>query len=335
VFKVPALPSKKRSRDEEVQQQHASCKSQAAQPFPTYSKPQHDGQQQQQRKHSAPKRRATPQVLPGAPICLTPNAPPASTSHGDAVCDEQLLSCWCPISGKRQRTSDDGSSDVADVAVSSTSSIASSDSGASSSGKVLLQAVPAQQQQQQVGDSSSKSLVSNTISSLSGVSSVSALVAKQQQGMLPPKMGVSGSGSPSSSSGKSAAAASRAASNAEAAESLRRLIHEDPRHSRPAADVLLFGKTAQQPIKNWTGTIKHKHAGRVVELCTVTLQVRCVTTGLVGGVRYTSHHAARATAVYPCIAVVLTVICQPGTHVWLRQQISRARIVMTAAVTQG
>jgi hypothetical protein len=99
---------------------------------------------------------------------------------------------------------------------------------------------------------------------------------QQQQGMLPPKSCVNGSssnGSPSSS-GKSAAAAARAASHAEAAESLRRLIHEDPRHSRPAADVLLFGKTAQQPIKNWTGVIKHKHAGRVVELCTVTLQVR-------------------------------------------------------------
>lgn len=205
---------------------------------------------------------------------MTPNAPPASTSHGDAVCDEQLLSCWCPISGKRQRTGGDGSSDAADVAFSSDSSIASSDSGASSSGKLVLQPSPAQQQQQQV-DSSSKSLISDTISSLSGASSPpasSAAIPKQQQALLLPKSGANGSSS--SGSPKSAAAAARAASHAEAAESLRRLIHEDPRHSKPAADVLLFGKSAQQPIKNWTGTIKHKHAGRVVELCTLSLQVR-------------------------------------------------------------
>jgi hypothetical protein len=38
--------------------------------------------------------------------------------------------------------------------------------------------------------------------------------------------------------------------------------------------VLLFNHSSQQPIVNWVGKIKHKHAGRVVELCGVTLQVR-------------------------------------------------------------
>jgi hypothetical protein len=254
------------------QQQDGSCKRFAAQPPPALSKQQ---QGSQQRKHSAPKRRATPQVLPGAPICLTPNAPPASTSHGDAVCDEQLLSCWCPISGKR--ISGDGGSEAVDAAFSSASSIASSSSSANSSGRALLQSVPAEQQKQQLADNSSKSHISDTISSLSGASStpvssaMPAPITKQQHSLPLPKSGASGGSS--SSGGMSAAAAARAASHAEAAESLRRLLHEDPRHSKPAADVLLFGKSAQQPIKNWTGTIKHKHAGRVVELCTVTLQV--------------------------------------------------------------
>jgi hypothetical protein len=59
----------------------------------------------------------------------------------------------------------------------------------------------------------------------------------------------------------------------DAIEALKRSMHEDPA-SKPSADVLLFNKAAQLPIVNWTGPIKHKAEGRVVELCSLSLQVR-------------------------------------------------------------
>ncbi|WIA39561.1 hypothetical protein OEZ86_005648 [Tetradesmus obliquus] len=43
--------------------------------------------------------------------------------------------------------------------------------------------------------------------------------------------------------------------------------------SGPSSSCSSGGSLFKQPIKNWTGTIKHKHAGRVVELCTLSLQV--------------------------------------------------------------
>lgn len=53
---------------------------------------------------------------------------------------------------------------------------------------------------------------------------------------------------------------------------LKRNMHEDPT-STPAADVLLFNKATQLPVVNWTGPIKHKANGRVVEMCSLSLQV--------------------------------------------------------------
>eukprot|EP00879_Flechtneria_rotunda_P000978 GHRR01001112.1.p1 GENE.GHRR01001112.1~~GHRR01001112.1.p1 ORF type:complete len:326 (+),score=133.02 GHRR01001112.1:920-1897(+) len=65
----------------------------------------------------------------------------------------------------------------------------------------------------------------------------------------------------------------RSSARVEAAEAVKRLIHEDSSSSKPTADVLLFSTAKQQPIVHWTGTIKHRADGRVVELCSVTLQV--------------------------------------------------------------
>lgn len=53
---------------------------------------------------------------------------------------------------------------------------------------------------------------------------------------------------------------------------LKHNMHEDPT-SKPAADVLLFNKATQLPVVNWTGPIKHKANGRVVEMCSLSLQV--------------------------------------------------------------
>lgn len=258
-FKVPALPAK-RSRQLKEQQEVpllSASKQQQEQPCATPQQPQ---QQQQPRKHSAPKRRATPQVLPGGPFSITPTAPPSSSTHGETCCDEQLLSCWCPISGKRLKTS----------------SIVPAEGGSSCSSssnrqqqQTPLSAVPSPQHQQpgagSIGFSSSSS-----VSSLSGISSapaasLSPVSASQQQQQR--------RGSSPKAPGMSERSAARAASHVEAAAALKRLIHEDPSASKPAADVLLFHKGNQQPIRNWTGVIKHRQAGRVVELCTVTLQV--------------------------------------------------------------
>lgn len=306
---MPALPANKRSRE---QSEATNCPKPPQQLAPQQSAAQQHVQmqlsqqpqaatQQQHRKHSAPKRRATPQVLPGAPVSLTPAAPPASVTRGETVCDEQLLSCWCPISGKRQRISEDLQGNSASSSDDNNNAAASSSS--SSLQAVLAAAAPSQQpRSSSTSTSSSSSLLA---AGSSGLAATGVEHKQQRQQVLsPPKpeVPVSAASEPaahSNSSGgsRSAASAARAAAHAEAVQNLTRLLHEDPSHSKPSADVLLFKQTAQQPIQNWSGIIKHKFGGRVVELCNITLQVggshqqqlRCVRRCLLGGTSLRQH----------------------------------------------
>ena len=182
------------------------------------------------RRHAPPKRRPTPQVLPGAPAGVS-SAAADSAAHGDAVCDEQLLSSWCPVSAKRARMT--GSPPLPEQQQRGVlAGGCSSDSISSGVTAVLLPQHPPRQQHQQ---------------------------QQQQEGLS----------SPSCSSSSSTAAES-------AAQALQQLLHcgSGPL-SGPAPDVLLFGDcTGQQPLRSWTGAIKHRGGGRAAELCHVTLQVR-------------------------------------------------------------
>lgn len=255
-FKVPALPAK-RSR-QQYEQLHVS-KQQQQPPEqecdPIASHQQQQVQQRQPRKHSAPKRRATPQVLPAAPFVLGSAAAPDSSTHGETCCDESLLSCWCPISGKRQRS----------IPEDPISSATDKYSSSSSSG------TPQQQLQRQ------SSPPSAAISS-SAASSITSAAEAAPRKASPPAVASPVGGLTAAAAVQAIASASRSASQAEAVGSLTRLLHEDPSHSKPSSDVLLFNKAHQQPIHNWTGTIKHRRNGRVVELCKVTLQVCTVST---------------------------------------------------------
>eukprot|EP00878_Enallax_costatus_P000873 GHUV01001000.1.p1 GENE.GHUV01001000.1~~GHUV01001000.1.p1 ORF type:complete len:509 (+),score=134.97 GHUV01001000.1:162-1688(+) len=244
-FKVPALPAK-RSRQQLEQQQSSPWFSRQ-----TFKQPEVSSEQPQQRKHSAPKRRATPQVLPAAPFVLGSAAAPDSASHGEACCDENLLSCWCPISGKRQRA----------LPVDPSSTKAYSNSS---------ELPPLQRQDSPPGFNISSSAATSTAAV--GVGMPPKLPAATA---LPAAAGAGGSGGLSAAAviEVKASASSRLASHVEAVQSLKRLLHEDPTYRRPSSDVLLFKKAHQQPVHNWTGVIKHRSAGTVVDLCKVTLQV--------------------------------------------------------------
>lgn len=248
-FKVPALPLKRQRSPtaEELQQQ------QPAQPAPEQ---QH--QQQQPRRHSAPKRRATPQVWSGGPICITPAAPPNSGMHGETVCDETLLPYWCPISGKRLKTDPQPGSPPA---VDSPESFVGDQQP---------------QQQPQLPSQPEGAAVRGTPRAAEQLETPVAAAAPR-----PSSVGTRSSSLMQQGPGAAAAAApvpppSRAAVSSarnDAIEALKRSMHEDPA-SKPAADVLLFNKTKQLPVVAWTGPIKHQANGRVVEVCSLTLQVR-------------------------------------------------------------
>jgi hypothetical protein len=178
--------------------------------------------------------------------------------HGENVCDEGLLASWCPISGKRRET---------EAQPGSPPAVDSKDSCAD----LQEQQQPMQQQQPVPMDS------------------VQSWAAEQQRAQQQ-KEAVSEVGPRASStstrsnscmeqgSAEAAPAAvplSRVAvssSRSDAVAALKRNMHEDPT-SKPAADVLLFNKATQLPIVNWTGPIKHKANGRVVEMCCLSLQV--------------------------------------------------------------
>lgn len=247
MFKVPALPLKRQrspNSDELLQQQPQP----AAEPQPEA--------QQQQRRHSAPKRRATPQVWSGGPICITPSAPPNSGMHGETVCDETLLPYWCPISAKRLKA--DPQPDSPPAAVDSKLSAASLQEQQPMDDSVMDAApgMPAEQQiiQQEDAGADVSTAVPRASSSTTRSSSLMQQGSAQASPALPP----------------SRSAISNARSDA--IEALKRNMHEDPA-SKPSADVLLFNKATQLPIVNWTGPVKHKANGKVVELCSLTLQV--------------------------------------------------------------
>lgn len=175
--------------------------------------------------------------------------------HGETCCDETLLPYWCPISGDRLST---------DPQPSSPASVNSSDSraGMQAPEQQQAQAVPAADVQswaaeQQHREPTSAAAAPRASSTSTRSSSFMQLGSAQQvpAPALPP-------------SGRAAVSTARS----DAIEALKRSMHEDPA-SKPAADVLLFNKAKQLPIVNWTGPIKHKASGRVVELCSLTLQV--------------------------------------------------------------
>lgn len=244
-FKVPTLPSK-RSRQQIEDQQSSGLQQQQIKPQES------PADRPQQRKLHAPKRRATPQVLLAAPFVLGAAAAPDRASHGESCCDESLLSCWCPISGKRQRSL------PVDPSSSSSTTTASS-------------LAPPQLQRQ-------NSPPGFNISSSVATGEAAGGIGLPPKPLIPtasPAAAVAAVGSAGLSAAEAieAKACSRPASRAEAVQSLERLLHEDLSYRKPSSDCLLFSKSHQQPVHNWTGLIKHRSAGNVVELCKVTLQV--------------------------------------------------------------
>jgi hypothetical protein len=180
--------------------------------------------------------------------------------HGDTVCDVGLLTSWCPISGKRLET---------EAQPGSPPAVDSKDSCADLQAQQqpmqqqpipmdLVQSWAAEQQraQQQQQQKEAVSAVGPRASSASTCSS-----SRMEHGSaeaVPAAVPLN------------CAAVSTPRSDAVAA--LKRNMHEDPT-STPAADVLLFNKATQLPVVNWTGPIKHKANGRVVEMCSLSLQV--------------------------------------------------------------
>lgn len=265
-FKVPALPTRRQNSPGTVQQPQPQ---QQQQPQPAAEL------QQQQRRHGAPKRRATPQVWDHGPICITPAAPPNSSMHGEACCDATLLPCWCPLSGKRLKADPQPEAAGAAAAVSTAAL------------QQHLEACDASQAAANVSNSS----MPRASSSLARSSSTSGLQEQQQQQEGAAKA-VLGPGLPL---GRAAFSSARR----DAIEDLQRSMHQDP-SSKPAADVLLFHKATQLPVVSWTGPIKHKASGQVVEICSLTLQV---CGGAVGA-------AGKAAASDRCLCVVpLPLLC--------------------------
>lgn len=261
-FKVPALPLKRqRSPGSDELLPPPTPTPAAAAPVPA--------DKQQQRRHSAPKRRATPQAWAGGPICITSAAPPNSAMHGETVCDETLLAYWCPISGKRLKTDHSTQHQPDSPPAAENSSDASSSLTAQQQQPALdHQAVPAGSRQgwatqQQVVQQEARAAAAAAVPRASSTSTRSGSFMQH--------------GRPAADAAAAAAAVppSRAAvssARSDAIEALERNMHEDPA-SKPSADVLLFNKAAQLPVVNWTGPIKHKASGRVVELCSLSLQV--------------------------------------------------------------
>lgn len=250
-FKVPALPLK-RQRSPDAGEQQQQQQSAAAEP-----------QLQQQRRHAAPKRRATPQVWAGGPICITPTAPPDSAMHGETCCDETLLAYWCPISGKRLKCDpQQGPSEAADSHDSTAGLQEPQQHMQPQSQHVQEQPVPMSGARQACG-AGQQHREASMAACASSISTKSSSHMRQ------------GSAAPSSPAVPTLPPVSRSAvssARSDAIEALKRSMHQDPA-SKPAADMLLFNKAAQLPIVNWTGPIKHKADGRVVELCSLTLQV--------------------------------------------------------------
>lgn len=236
---MPALPLKRQRSptSEELQQQQLQ-----AQPYP---------EPEQRRRHSAPKRRATPQVWAGGPICISPAAPPNSGMHGETVCDETLLAYWCPISGKRLKTDPQpGSPPAVDSPESPVGGQKQEQQQAVPQGGVQSWSVGASPQQQPQQPAAPRPSSTSTRSSSLMLQGSPAVTAG-----LPPSR---------------AGAVSTARSDA--IEALKRSMHEDPA-GKPSADTLLFDKSKQLPVVNWSGPIKHRANGRVVEVCSLSLQV--------------------------------------------------------------
>lgn len=222
-FKVPA------PRDASGEHPLQTCK--VCQPAPS--------QPESGRKHHAPKRRATPQVL---------SAPPRTLCSCPSACSESQVTAWLDCEGtsrKRQRTSLAQQSPGTDEKGSLPCSTSQGSSCSSAT---------------QVGQPQPRGS-SSPPGRQKGAAQRDNPGSQQQQHPQRPPGSACRNGS--SSSGK----------HAEAIELVKVAFHENNLDASPAPEVLLFAKDRQMPMAQWKGVLRHKRGNRVVELCQVALQV--------------------------------------------------------------